>query len=56
MSKIETYQVPVLEDNYVYLLHDAEIGVTAVVDPAVVEPVLDAADFKGWKISSSLST
>ena len=42
MSKLEIHQIAVLNDNYVYLAHDAETGATAVVDPAVGGPVLDA--------------
>ena len=34
---MEVVRVPVLNDNYVWLLHSA--GVTAVVDPAVQPPV-----------------
>ena len=56
MSKLEIHQVAVLSDNYVYLAHDAETGATAVVDPAVVEPVMAAAAAKGWKITHILNT
>lgn len=56
MSSLEIHQVPVLNDNYVYLAHDAETGATAVVDPAVVEPVLAAAEAKGWTITHILNT
>lgn len=56
MSSLEIHQVPVLSDNYVYLAHDAETGATGVVDPAVVEPVLAAAEAKGWKITHILNT
>ena len=56
MSVLEIHQVPVLTDNYVYLAHDAETGATGVVDPAVVDPVLAAADAKGWKITHILNT
>ncbi len=34
-------QLPVLRDNYVYLLHDPDTATAAVVDPAVAEPVLE---------------
>ena len=53
---LEVVQVPVLSDNYVYLVHDAASGETAVVDPAVAEPVLDAAAARGWRISQILNT
>lgn len=53
---LEVVQVPVLSDNYVYLVHDAATGDTAVVDPAVAEPVLDAASARGWTITQILNT
>ena len=56
MSKLEIHQVPVLSDNYVYLAHEAETGATAIVDPAVVDPVLAAAEAKGWNITHILNT
>lgn len=56
MSKLEIQQIPALDDNYVYLAHDAETGSTAVVDPAVVGPVMDAAKARGWTISHILNT
>ncbi len=56
MSKLEIQQIPVLEDNYVYLAHEPESGATAVIDPAVAEPVLAAARKRGWRISHILNT
>jgi hydroxyacylglutathione hydrolase len=56
MSTLEIHQIPVLSDNYVYLAHDPATGDTAVVDPAVVAPVLAAARDKGWNITHILNT
>ena len=56
MSILEIHQIPVLSDNYVYLAHDPARGDTAVVDPAVVDPVFDAAAEKGWTITHILNT
>ncbi|WP_142849463.1 hydroxyacylglutathione hydrolase [Telmatospirillum sp. J64-1] len=56
MAKLEILCVPVLSDNYVWLLHEPESGATAAVDPAVAEPVLAAADSRGWTITHILST
>ena len=56
MSKLEIHQIPVLDDNYVYLAHEPQTGATAVVDPAVVDPVLAAADEKGWAITHIINT
>ncbi|RVT93750.1 hydroxyacylglutathione hydrolase [Sphingomonas crocodyli] len=53
---IEIERIPVLSDNYVWLVHEPTSGETAVVDPAVAEPVLKAADAKGWKISQIWNT
>lgn len=38
---MEIKRIPVLADNYVFVLSDMEQKVAAVVDPAVSEPVLD---------------
>ncbi|MBD3666415.1 MAG: MBL fold metallo-hydrolase, partial [Kangiella sp.] len=56
MSRLEIHQIPVLNDNYVYLAHCPETGATGVVDPAVTGPVLDAAKAKGWTITHILNT
>ena len=53
---IEIVRVPVLSDNYVWLVHDASSGDTLVIDPAVAEPVLAAAEARGWKISQIWNT
>lgn len=56
MSTLEIEQIPVLEDNYVYLAHEPVSGATAVIDPAVAEPVLAAARRQGWRITHILNT
>jgi len=56
MSQLEIHQIPVLDDNYVYLAHDAATGSTAVIDPAVAGPVLEALDAKGWTLTHILNT
>ena len=48
--------VPVLSDNYVWLLHDEGSGETAVIDPAVDSTVLAAAERRGWRITQILNT
>ena len=47
--------IPVLRDNYVWMLHCRASGEVAVVDP-VPEPVLDRCVQKGVKLSSVLVT
>ncbi len=49
-------QIPVLTDNYIYLLHDPVTGETAVVDPALGQPVLDVLNEKGWRLTYILNT
>ncbi len=56
MAKLEIHQIPVLSDNYVYLVHEPETEATAVVDPAVSEPVLAALEEKGWRLTHILNT
>ena len=56
MAKLQIEQVPVLSDNYVWLLHDPAGGATAVVDPAVAEPVLERLAQLGWCLSHILNT
>ena len=51
---MEIVQIPVLHDNYVYLAHDGDE--TAVIDPALAEPVLAAAAARGWTITQILNT
>ncbi|MCA8927206.1 MAG: hydroxyacylglutathione hydrolase [Alphaproteobacteria bacterium] len=56
MAALEIVLVPALSDNYVYLLHDADTGDTAVVDPAEAPPVEDALAARGWKLTHILNT
>ena len=53
---IEIARIPVLSDNYVWIAHEPESGDTAVVDPAVAEPVLAEAARRGWTISQIWNT
>ncbi|MDR3440743.1 hydroxyacylglutathione hydrolase [Telmatospirillum sp.] len=56
MAKLQIEQIPVLTDNYVYLLHDPESQATAVVDPAVAEPVQERLAKNGWRLTHILNT
>lgn len=56
MAELQVELVPVLSDNYVYLAHEPASQETAVIDPAVAEPVLEAAHDKGWRITHILNT
>jgi hydroxyacylglutathione hydrolase len=53
---LEVVGVPVLGDNYVWLIHDAASGETVVIDPAVADPVLAEAQARGWRISQIWNT
>ena len=53
---LEIIGVPVLNDNYVWLAHDEHSGETVVIDPAVAQPVLDAASERGWTITQIWNT
>src|SRR3546814_8869012 len=53
---VEIAQLPVLSDNYIYLVHDPESRRTAVVDPAVGPPVLVEAARRGWQITAIWKT
>jgi hydroxyacylglutathione hydrolase len=56
MGRLSVSAVPVLSDNYVWLIHDAESGETAAVDPSVGDPVLAAAEERGLRITQVLNT
>ena len=53
---LDIVQIPVLNDNYVYLVHETESSKTAVIDPAVVGPILDALEEHGWPLDYVLNT
>ena len=49
-------RVPCLSDNYSWLLHEPSTGVTAVVDPAEVGPVVAALRDNGWSLTHVLNS
>ncbi|MET1110021.1 MAG: hydroxyacylglutathione hydrolase [Allosphingosinicella sp.] len=53
---LEIVPVPVLSDNYVWLVHDPESDETVAVDPSVAEPVLAEAAARGWRITQVWNT
>jgi len=53
---LDIRQIPVLNDNYIYLVREPESGNVAVVDPAVGGPVVDEASKLGWAITRILNT
>jgi len=53
---IEVVRIPALQDNYVWMAHDAASGETVVVDPADATPVLVEAERRGWTIGQIWNT
>lgn len=53
---MEVVRVPALSDNYIWLLHEPKSNLTAVVDPAEVEPVNRVLKERGWKLDYVLNT
>lgn len=53
---LEVIRIPVLSDNYVWLVRENTSGEVMVVDPAVAEPVLAKADELGWIITQIWNT
>ncbi len=53
---LDILQIPVLNDNYIYLLHDSDSLETAVIDPALEQPVLNILAEKGWQLNYILNT
>lgn len=53
---LDIQQIPVLSDNYVYLIKEPESGCVAVVDPAVTAPVLGQANKLDWDITHVFNT
>jgi len=56
VSALDIVRIPVLSDNYVWLVHDPDSKATMVVDPAVADPVLEAAAARGWTITDIWNT
>lgn len=56
MSRLEIELIPVLGDNYCYLLHEPETGVTAAVDPPVADAIQERLEAHGWRLDQILTT
>jgi hydroxyacylglutathione hydrolase len=53
---LEILRVPVLSDNYSWLIHDPDSKATAALDPGEAQPLLDAAAARGWRITEVWNT
>ncbi|MSO72684.1 MAG: hydroxyacylglutathione hydrolase [Rhodospirillaceae bacterium] len=56
MARLEIQQIPVLNDNFIYLAREPKSGAVAVIDPALAAPVLERAAQLGWRITYILNT
>ncbi len=50
MARLQVETIPILRDNYAYLLTEPETGSTAVVDPGEAGPVLTALEQRGRRL------
>jgi hydroxyacylglutathione hydrolase len=48
--------VPILRDNYAWLLRDSGTGATAIVDPADADPIIEAIEKAGGRLDMILLT
>src|SRR6478609_9596671 len=55
-AMLEIVAVPAFTDNYIWLVHDAPSGETAVVDPGDAAPALAEAERRGWIITQVWNT
>jgi hydroxyacylglutathione hydrolase len=56
MRPLDIYMFPCLSDNYGFLIHDGDAGVTATIDTPSAEAILSALEHKGWKLTHILNT
>lgn len=53
---MQIYRIPALSDNYIFLIHDPENHLAAVVDPAVAPPVLQKLEELGAELVTIFNT
>lgn len=56
MASLQIEQVPVLSDNYVYLIYDPVTQACACVDPAESAPIKRRLDQLGWRLTHIFNT
>ncbi len=56
MTALQIEMFPCLKDNYGFLVHDSESGVTAAIDTPEVEPIRRALSARGWRLTHILNT
>ncbi len=52
----QTHLLPVLNDNYIFLIHDPLLNTVVVVDPAVAAPVLGFLNARGARLTAIFIT
>ena len=55
-TTMEVIQVPCLDDNYGYIIHDKSTGHTAVVDTPEAGPYQNEIAQRGWKLTHIFNT
>src|SRR4030088_421822 len=55
-TTLDIVRIPVLNDNYVWLMREPQSGAVGVGDPAVAGPMLAEAANPRWKITHILNT
>jgi hydroxyacylglutathione hydrolase len=53
---LSVHRLPVLQDNYIWLMHDSVTRDCVVIDPAVADPVLECAKSNSWTITEIWNT
>ena len=53
---MEIEQIPCLDSNYGYLIHDAASGATAAIDTPDAEALLSVLEAKGWTLTDVFNT
>ena len=53
---LQVYQFPCRTDNYGFLAHDPDLGVTACIDTPEEGPINAALEEKGWRLTHILNT
>jgi hydroxyacylglutathione hydrolase len=53
---MQIYRLPALSDNYIFLLHDPQTNIAAVVDPAESKPVLQKLRELGAELTAIFNT
>lgn len=56
MAALQIHQIPCLQDNYGYLIHDPASGLTATIDTPDAEAIGRALAGCGWKLDYILNT